>query len=138
MIPTLEQKIGIIGPIYNLSFISVYVVTFIGSIVLLPVIILLADKLLKYLKTKERTKYKVLAYEEKISKHKEKIEKWETLGLFFIVLLPGAGMTTAAILASILKIDPNKSLISIASAGAIVGFIYIASAYGFINFLELV
>lgn len=122
-VPIIEQRgaipLGII--IYGFDPVLVFAVSFLGSFLPVPFILLLFNRIFEFLK-----RYKVFAgiynfIERKIHKNSPKIEKYKEIGLiaFIAVPLPTTGLWTGSAVAAFLKLDFKKSLLCAAVGGII-------------------
>ncbi|OFI06829.1 putative small multi-drug export protein [Clostridium acetireducens DSM 10703] len=122
-VPLIEQRgaipIGIF--MYHLNPISVFLVSFIGSLIPVPFILFLFNSIFKWMK-----KYKIFnginnIIENKIQKNSGKIEKYKEVGLitFVAIPLPTTGLWTGSAIAAFLGLDFKKSLICTALGGLI-------------------
>ena len=121
MIPWIEQKAGIVLIANGSNFWLVFLTTSLAALTIVPLVILFTDFLIKGLKKIKKIESKATKWEEKILMQKDKIQKYELLGLFVVVVCPGTGMWTAAMLASLLRMDFFKSVFLIVFASMCVG-----------------
>ncbi len=130
MLPIVELRAAIpLGILYyKLNFIKVYVLSVFGNLVpVYPILYLLIPVMNFFSKTKIGKKfYKNL--EKKAEKNREKILKYEILGLmlFVAIPLPGTGAWTGAMIAALLRLNPHKSFLSISIGVFIAGVIVTA------------
>lgn len=122
-VPLIEQRgaipLGI--NVYNLDPMAVFLVSFLGSIVPAPFILLLFNHIFNWMK-----KYKVFSkfnnlVEKKINKNSAKMEKYKEIGLiaFIAIPLPTTGVWTGSAVAAFLKLDLKKSMFC-AAVGALI------------------
>ncbi|MFD3155713.1 COG2426 family protein [Haloimpatiens sp. FM7330] len=122
-VPIVEQRgaipAGII--IYNLDPITVFIISLIGSLLPVPFILLLFNKIFSWMK-----RYKIFAginrfIENKINKNSTKMEKYKEIGLiaFIAIPLPTTGIWTGSAVAAFLNLDTKKSLLCAAIGGII-------------------
>ncbi|MCY6483323.1 small multi-drug export protein [Clostridium aestuarii] len=122
-VPVVEQRgavpLGI--NIYNLEPSIVFLVSFLGSMLPVPFILLLFNKIFEWMK-----KYKAFNrisnfIEKKINKNSAKMEKYKEIGLitFIAIPLPTTGVWTGSAVAAFLKLDFKKSMICAAIGGII-------------------
>ncbi|MFA9397280.1 MAG: COG2426 family protein [Clostridiaceae bacterium] len=114
-IPIIEQKGAIPFGIYvnNLNPLTAYFVSVLGSLIPVPFVLLLFNKIFSWMK-----KYKIFDkfnkfVERKINKGTKKVERFKGIGLviFIAIPLPTTGLWTGSAIAAFLKIDFKKSLI---------------------------
>ncbi|KYH28458.1 MULTISPECIES: COG2426 family protein [Clostridium] len=122
-IPLIEQRgaipLGI--NVYNLDPMIIFLVSFLGSMLPVPFILLLFNHIFDWMK-----KYKIFSrfnnlIEKKINKNSAKMEKYKEIGLitFIAIPLPTTGVWTGTAVAAFLKLDFKKSMIC-AAVGAII------------------
>ncbi|WP_084364585.1 COG2426 family protein [Clostridium tepidiprofundi] len=122
-VPIVEQRgaipIGLFR--YNLNPFVVFVVSYLGSLLPVPFILLLFEKIFEWLK-----KYKIFykfcdIIERKINKNKYKFEKYKEPALitFIAIPLPTTGVWTGTAIAAFLKFDFKKSVLC-AAIGALI------------------
>lgn len=120
-VPLIEQRgaipIGIIG--YHINPYIVMLVSFLGSLLPVPFILLLFNKIFMWMK-----KYKCFEkinnfIENKLRKNSGKMEKYKEIGLtiFVAIPLPTTGLWTGSAVASFLGLDFKKSFICTALGG---------------------
>jgi len=126
-VPLIEQRgaipLGILA--YKINPVLVFAVSFLGSLLPVPFILLLFNSVFKWMK-----KIKVLSginrfIEQKIQKGSAKIEKYKEVGLisFVAIPLPTTGLWTGSAIAAFLGLDFKKSLFCVALGGIISAFI---------------
>ncbi len=112
-------------PVMRAALLSV-----VGNIIPAPFIILLAKKILDAMSSSSNEKIANLS--ESIKKHgmkkSSRIEKYTFWGLvvFVGIPLPGTGAWTGALIASILQLDPKKSILAV-SLGTIMAAIIVTT-----------
>ena len=75
---------------------------------------------------------------DKVLIHKDKIRKYEMIGLFVIVVFPGTGMWTASMLAGFLNMNTVKATFLIVLAGTLVGLVYFFGASGVFEMIKVI
>lgn len=129
--PILEQRIsipyGIVGT--DINPLVVFIVSYIGSLLPVPFILLLFNKIFDFLK-----RYKFFSglynlIQRKIEKNRARFEKYEEIGLiaFIAIPLPTTGVWTGTAVASFLKLDFKKSFLC-AALGAFISALVITVA----------
>lgn len=122
-IPLIEQRgaipVGIIG--YHYDPYVVLLVSFLGSLLPVPFILLLFNRIFSWMK-----KYKSLSkinnfIENKIRKNTGNMEKYKELGLiiFVAIPLPTTGLWTGSAVAAFMGLDFKKSFFCTALGGVI-------------------
>ncbi|CAM2880521.1 small multi-drug export protein [Hathewaya histolytica] len=121
-VPLLEQRWAIPNGILiqKMNPFVVFLAAYIGSLLPVPFIMLLFDKLFDIL-----GRYKIFAWayrivEKKIEKNREKFEKYKEPALitFIAIPLPTTGVWTGTVIAAFLKFDFKKSMFC-AAVGAL-------------------
>ncbi len=121
--PLIEQRgaipFGVIK--YDINPYLVFIVSFLSSLLPIPFILLLFNKIFDWMK-----RYKIFdslsnIIQKKIDKNKKKMETYQEIGLItFIALpLPTTGIWTGTVVAAFLKLDFKKSVICAAIGGFI-------------------
>lgn len=120
-VPLIEQRgaipIGIIG--YNINPYIVMFVSFLGSLLPVPFILLLFNKIFTWMKKYKRLEKINNFIENKLRKNSGKMEKYKEIGLiiFVAIPLPTTGLWTGSAVASFLGLDFKKSFICTALGG---------------------
>lgn len=126
MLPIVELRGAVpVGTALGLNPYLVLLVSVIGNLLPIPFVIIFARKIIALLK-KTRLFARFAAFlEEKAEKNKEKIIKYEKLGLFVFVAipLPGTGAWTGALVSSFLDLRLKNSLLPISAGVAAAGVI---------------
>ncbi len=113
MLPIVELRGAVpIGTALGLNLWWVLIISIIGNIIPAPFIILFARPIIRWLKKTKMFAPLANKLEEKVDKNKDKITKYEKLGLFLFVAipLPGTGAWTGALVASFLDMRLKHSL----------------------------
>lgn len=126
MIPIVELRGAVpVGTALGLDTLWILIVSIIGNLIPVPFIILFARPIIRWLKKTRMFAPVAKWLEEKVEKNKDKITKYEKLGLFIFVAipLPGTGAWTGALVASFLEMRIKDSfpaiLFGVVSAGVI-------------------
>ncbi|MCY6354572.1 COG2426 family protein [Clostridium sp. ZS2-4] len=133
-VPLFEQRLAIpMGIIrYDMNPSLVFLISFLGSMLPVPFILLLFNKIFSWMK-----KYKFFSkinefIEKKINKNSAHMEKYKEIGLitFIAIPLPTTGVWTGSAVAAFLNLDFKKSVFC-ATVGAIISaaLITIASMF---------
>lgn len=135
MLPLIELKGAIpIGLAMGFNSYKVYILSLIGSIIPAIFILLRIKPIFDWMKKRSKLKKIVNWAENKAFNKKEKIEKYEYLGLFLFVAipLPGTGVWMGSLIASILGLKRLWSFLVISSGNIIAGLIiYVFSSFFF-------
>ena len=137
MIPIVELRGAVpIGTALGLNLYWVLLISIIGNLIPVPFIILFARPIIRWLKKTKLFSPIALWLERKVEKNKEKITKYEKLGLFIFVAipLPGTGAWTGALVASFLEMRIKDSLPAI-SAGVVAAGIIMTIGSQAVKFL---
>lgn len=137
-IPIMEQKFAIpYGMHMGIGTVPTFLLTLAGAFLPAPFILLFVPALFKFMK-----RYKVLNkfvtwYEKRSLKKGKNIVKYELFGLFTFVAipLPLTGVWTGAVVASLLKLDFKKSLVSIFFGAMACGLLIMLVYKGVLGFL---
>ncbi|MCY6957531.1 COG2426 family protein [Clostridium brassicae] len=122
-VPIIEQRgaipLGILK--YNMSPQIVFLVSFLGSMLPVPFILLMFNKIFSLM---QRYKFfsKITGFiEKKINKNSVHLEKYKEIGLitFIGIPLPTTGVWTGSAVAAFLKLDFKKSIFC-AAVGALI------------------
>ena len=137
MVPLIELRGAIpIGILFGLAPLNVFLLTYFASLIPAPFIIIFIDKIFKFLdrfKFFNKLNQKIIRRTE--SKHSGKVENYGLLGLFIIVAipLPGTGVWSGSLAASLFKFTFWKALIVIALGNLIAALAIMAISLGVIN-----
>lgn len=140
-VPLFEQKAAIpLGiNVYHINIISVFFLTFIGSLLPVPFILIFFDKIFEWL-----GKYKAFSgiynlIQRKINKNRYKFEKFEEIALiaFIAIPLPTTGVWTGTGIAAFLKLDFKKSVMCAVIGSFICGIIVTGLSVAFPAFLNI-
>lgn len=138
MLPIVELRGGILaGYAAGLPFSSNLLLAFVGNMIPIPFILVFISHILEYFK-RTRLKKIVYALEKKARGKSGNIRKGAYLGLFIFVAIPcpGTGAWTGALIASLLKMDKKKSLITITLGVITAGLIMSLLSYGVIDYFR--
>lgn len=130
-VPLIEQRgaipMGIIA--YDMNPSLVFLISFLGSMLPVPFILLLFNKIFAWMK-----KYKFFSkinefIEKKINKNSAHMEKYKEIGLitFIAIPLPTTGIWTGSAIAAFLNLDFKKSVLC-ATIGGIISALLITIA----------
>lgn len=133
LLPILELRGGMIAAaLLGVNFTQAFLICLVGNLLPIPFILWLIRPFFNWLKTTKHLKKVADWLERKTEKNKEKVLKYEVLGLllFVAIPLPGTGGWTGALVAAMLDMPMKKSLPTIAIGVLIAGFIMSAITYG--------
>ncbi|MEA4816409.1 MAG: small multi-drug export protein [Lachnospiraceae bacterium] len=135
LMPILELRGGILAAYaMGMDFLPAFIVSFVGNMLPIPFILLFIQKIFGFLK---KTRFKNAAYyfEKKAMAKSDIINKYAYLGvlIFVAIPLPGTGAWTGALIASMLKLDTKKALLTISIGVFIAGIIVSLISYGLLN-----
>jgi uncharacterized membrane protein len=133
-VPLIEQRgaipMGIIA--YDINPSLVFLISFLGSMLPVPFILLLFNKIFMWMKKYEFFSKINEFIEKKINKNSKHMEKYKEVGLitFIAIPLPTTGVWTGSAVAAFLNLDFKKSVLC-ATMGAIISaaLITIASMF---------
>ncbi|MGK0465491.1 COG2426 family protein [Clostridium sp.] len=140
-VPLVEMKgaipIGIYT--YNINPLTVFFLSFVGSLLPVPFILIFFNKIFDFL-----GKYKLFRgfynlIDRKINKNKAKFERFEEIALitFIAIPLPTTGVWTGTAIAAFLKLDFKKSIMCAVIGSFICGIIVTALSLAFPAFLNI-
>ena len=140
MVPVIELRgsipTGIIG--MDLNPVLVYFLSVIGNMLPVPVILLFVRRVFDWMKKKsERLGSIARKFEEKAESKKDKVQKYEFLGLLIFVAIPapGTGAWTGALIAAMLDMRLKRAIpaifLGVITAGIImtVGSVFFAELF---------
>ncbi len=134
--PILELRGGILAAsILSMNPISSFIICFIGNILPVPFILLFITPIFNRLKNTKLFSNLVHKIEDRALNKKDKIEKYEFWGLMIFVgiPLPGTGVWTGALIASLLNINKKKAFIAILMGSIIAGSIMMILSFGLLK-----
>ncbi|MBO8434692.1 MAG: small multi-drug export protein [Tyzzerella sp.] len=139
LLPILELRGGILaGYLLGLDFVPTFLISFVGNMLPIPFILYFIQFIFKVLKNTPMKKF-VLWCEKKAESKSETIRKYAYLGILIFVgiPLPGTGAWTGALIASMLKMDPKKTLPAVALGVLLAGIIVSIFSFGLLNAIGL-
>ena len=129
MVPVIELRGAVpIGIGWGLATFPTYIVSIVGNLIPVPFILLFIRAVLRFMHTKKRLERIAAWIERKADKHKDKVTKYATFGLFLFVAIPfpGTGAWTGALIAALLNMRFSRAILSISlgvvTAGLIMTF----------------
>ena len=141
-VPLIEQKgaipLGI--NVYHISPITVFLLSFFGSLLPVPFVLICFNKIFAWL-----GKYKAFSgfynlIDRKITKNKSKFQKFEEIALitFIAIPLPTTGVWTGTAIAAFLKLDFKRSVMCAVVGSFLCGLIITGLAVAFPAFLNAI
>ena len=115
LMPILELRGGLIAAaLLDLNPVTSYIISIIGNVLPVPFILWFINYILKWMRGSKHFKGIANWLDEKVQKHKNKIEKYGFWGLVFFVgiPLPGTGAWTGCLIAAVLEMDRKKSFLA--------------------------
>jgi uncharacterized membrane protein len=141
-VPLIEQKGAI--PLglykYDINPIAVFLLSFIGSLLPVPFVLIFFNKIFKWLGSSKHFSGIYNMIDKKITKNKSKFEKFEEIALitFIAIPLPTTGVWTGTAIAAFLKLDFKKSVMCAVVGSFICGLIITGVAVAFPAFLKII
>lgn len=135
MLPLLEIRGGLLAAsILQVPYFEALIICLIGNILPIPFILIFINRIILILEKFSMTKKIALFLRNKAEKNKTVIDKYGYLGLalFVGIPLPGTGAWTGALIASVLRFDIKKSIISIILGILIATIIMTIISYGIV------
>ena len=113
-------------------WVEAFVICYIGNLLPIPFILLFIRRIINYFKKTRLLRGFAEWLERKSEKNREKVTRYEVLGLllFVAIPLPGTGAWTGALVAAMLDMRMKKSFPVIALGVLIAGGIMSAISYG--------
>jgi uncharacterized membrane protein len=122
-VPVFEQRaaIPIAILVYDFNPLAALIISFLGSLLPVPFILLLFNIIFDWLKKFRFLKWFNNFVENKVRKGSAKVEKYKELGLilFVAVPLPTTGLWTGSAIAAFMGLDFKKSFLCVALGGII-------------------
>ena len=140
LMPILELRGGLIAAaLLNLSPLKSYIICIIGNILPVPLILLLINKILSWMRNSKYFNKIANWLDKKVEKHKGQIEKYGYLGivLFVGIPLPGTGAWTGSLIASALEMNKKKTFIAVCVGVIMASIIMMILSFGILaNFIH--
>lgn len=135
LLPILELRGGLLAAaLLGLNPITSYIICIVGNILPVPFILLLINKILKWMRTNKFFKGFANWLDEKVEKHKGQIEKYGYLGIILFVglPLPGTGAWTGSLIAATLEMDKKKTFLAVLTGIFMASVIMMLISFGLI------
>jgi uncharacterized membrane protein len=119
-IPITEQRATIpLGIYWGLNPFLVFILALAGSYLPVPILVLLYTRILEWLSKVRWLNGFTRAIDQKVRRHAKRFEKSTEIALilFVSIPLPGTGLWTGSMIASVLGFNYKKSLVCIALGG---------------------
>ena len=116
IMPIIELRGGLIAAsLLKIPYVQALCLSIIGNILPIPFVLFFFSRLVLFLESFSYTKPIANWFRKKVDANRESVEKYDFWGLalFVGIPLPGTGAWTGAMVASLLKMDRKKSLLSI-------------------------
>ncbi|MDD2295333.1 MAG: small multi-drug export protein [Eubacteriales bacterium] len=128
ILPIIELKGAIpLGLGLGVPFWTTYFIALIGSCLPAPFIVIFIERIIRWMQKSKVKLFNRFAnwLMGKVEKHKGGIEKYGYLGVFIFVAipLPGTGVWTGSLLASVLGLNPKKAIPLVIAGNCVAGFI---------------
>ena len=133
LLPILELRGGLIAAsLLKLSIVRSFIITFIGTIIPVPFILLFIKKVIEWMGKTKKLKRIAEWLNEKAEKNKPKIDKYGFWGLvlFVGIPLPGTGAWTGSLVAGLFEMDFKKSLLAVFIGCLLASVIMMIVSYG--------
>ena len=136
VLPILELRGGMIAAaIMGVPYGIAFPLCIVANMLPIPFILVFLNKIFAFMRRFPKFARILDFFNRKAEKNKDKIEKWEMLGLFILVAipLPGTGAWTGALVANALDIPIKKSLptifLGVVGAAILMSVTYIPSLF---------
>ena len=140
MIPFIELRGSILlGAAMGIPWPRAFAVSFIGNLLPVPFLILLARPIFAWLKTTRLLSGLTHRVENRLMSKSGKIEKYSTIGLFLFVgiPLPGTGAWSGSMIAALLGMKLNRALPAVIAGVFTAGVIMTVASYGLLGAIRL-
>lgn len=134
LLPILELRGGLVAAaLLDVNWVVASIICVVGNILPIPFIILFFRKMLEFFKRRKGILKRFADWlENRTMKNREKVEKYQNVGLllFVAIPLPGTGAWTGAMLASLLDMRLKRAFPVIAAGVLIAAVIMAIISYG--------
>ena len=142
MIPFIELRGSIIfGAAMGIPWQHAFLVSFLGNILPVPFLILLARPIFAWLKTTRLLAGFTQKVEDQLMKKADKVtvQKYSAVGLFLIVAipLPGTGAWSGSLIAALLDVKMRYALPAVIAGVFAAGVIMTVASYGLLGAIQL-
>ena len=142
MIPFIELRGSIIfGAAMGIPWQHAFLVSFLGNILPVPFLILLARPIFTWLKTTRLLAGFTQKVEDRLMKKADKVtvQKYSAVGLFLFVAipLPGTGAWSGSLIAALLDVKMRYALPAVIAGVFAAGVIMTVASYGLLGAIQL-
>ena len=142
MIPFIELRGSIIfGAAMGIPWQHTFLVSFLGNILPVPFLILLARPIFAWLKTTRLLAGFTQKVEDRLMKRADKVtvQKYSAVGLFLFVAipLPGTGAWSGSLIAALLDVKMRYALPAVIAGVFAAGVIMTVASYGLLGAIQL-
>lgn len=142
MIPFIELRGSIIfGAAMGIPWQDAFLVSFLGNILPVPFLILLARPIFAWLKTTRLLAGFTQKVEDRLMKKADKVtvQKYSAVGLFLFVAipLPGTGAWSGSLIAALLDVKMRYALPAVIAGVFAAGVIMTVASYGLLGAIQL-
>ncbi|MBU5433062.1 small multidrug export protein [Ruminococcaceae bacterium AM07-15] len=142
MIPFIELRGSIIfGAAMGIPWQHAFLVSFLGNILPVPFLILLARPIFAWLKTTRLLAGFTQKVEDRLMKKADKVtvQKYSAVGLFLFVAipLPGTGAWSGSLIAALLDVKMRYALPAVIAGVFAAGVIMTVASYGLLGAIQL-
>ncbi len=142
MIPFIELRGSIIfGAAMGIPWQHAFLVSFLGNILPVPFLILLAQPIFAWLKTTRLLAGFTQKVEDRLMKKADKVtvQKYSAVGLFLFVAipLPGTGAWSGSLIAALLDVKMRYALPAVIAGVFAAGVIMTVASYGLLGAIQL-
>lgn len=142
MIPFIELRGSIIfGAAMGIPWQHAFLVSFLGNILPVPFLILLARPIFAWLKTTRLLARFTQKVEDRLMKKADKVtvQKYSAVGLFLFVAipLPGTGAWSGSLIAALLDVKMRYALPAVIAGVFAAGVIMTVASYGLLGAIQL-
>lgn len=142
MIPLIELRGSIIfGAAMGIPWQHAFLVSFLGNILPVPFLILLARPIFAWLKTTRLLAGFTQKVEDRLMKKADKVtvQKYSAIGLFLFVAipLPGTGAWSGSLIAALLDVKMRYALPAVIAGVFAAGVIMTVASYGLLGAIQL-
>lgn len=142
MIPFIELRGSIIfGAAMGIPWQHTFLVSFLGNILPVPFLILLARPIFAWLKTTRLLAGFTQKMEDRLMKKADKVtvQKYSAVGLFLFVAipLPGTGAWSGSLIAALLDVKMRYALPAVIAGVFAAGVIMTVASYGLLGAIQL-
>ena len=140
LVPLIEERGAIIfAAAARIPWFRALPICIIGNMLPVPFLLLFGMKILNWLKTTKTFGYFFTRYEEKLNAKADALTRYGffALTMFTGIPIPGTGAWSGSLIATILKFDFKKAVLSILLGVIMAGIIMTAACYGAIGIFQI-